>query len=62
VKNNMKTNLKNRPKNEGFGLLGEYEKWFKDFEAELREKLVYPTNTKSVAVYDFIKEILGESE
>jgi len=37
-------------------------KWFEGFEKELKEKLVHPTNTKSVAVYDFIKEILGVSK
>ena len=29
---------------------------------KLREKLVHPTNTKSVAVYDFIKELLAEKK
>ena len=29
------------------------------FGTELREKLVHPTNTNSIPVYDFIKEILG---
>jgi hypothetical protein len=46
----MKTNLKTCPDSP----------WKRAFEKELREKLVYPTNTKSIAVYDFIKkEILG---
>ena len=65
----MKFNLKNRPIFESdpmhigdrFVEAKELEKWFEGFEKELREKLVHPTNTKSVAVYDFIKEILGET-
>jgi len=36
-------------------------KWIEGFEKELRQMRVYPTNTKSVAVYDFITEILEAS-
>lgn len=37
-----------------------FKEWFEGFESELRKKVVSPTNTKSVAVYDVIKEILGD--
>jgi hypothetical protein len=64
----MKFNLKNRPKHEGFGLLGEYEKWFEGFEKELRkwydsEPLIFK-DRKTREIYKWqkiiIKEILGE--
>ena len=29
-------------------------------EKELQTRLVHPTNTKYIEVYDFIKELLGE--
>ena len=56
----MKYTLENRPYPSDIRLNWQkVEKWFEGFEKELREKLVYPTNTKNIAVYDFIKEILG---
>jgi hypothetical protein len=56
----MQFNLKNRPKHPNIVWDKDYEEWFEGFEAELRLKLLYPTNTKSTLVYDFIKEISGE--
>ena len=60
----MKFNLKNRPRmGETHGwddMIEASTEWFEGFEKGLREKLVYPTNTKSIPVYNFVKEILGE--
>ncbi|MCJ7424753.1 hypothetical protein MUP01_10875 [Candidatus Bathyarchaeota archaeon] len=67
----MKFNMKNRPSFRGKSLtemtvtekdnaIIECVQWFEGFESELRKKVVSPTNTKSVAVYDVIKEILGD--
>jgi hypothetical protein len=56
----MKFNLKNRPDTGDALAKVVFDEWFEGFEAELRKKVVSPTNTKSVAVYDVIKEILGE--
>ena len=58
--------IKKKPKNfanllelmrDSASMLEVYE-YVEDFQKELRQMRVYPTNTKSVAVYDFIKELL----
>jgi len=66
----LKFNLKNRPTHHGFAFGEDSERdfayardcivWFEAFEKELRKKLVYPTNVKTIAEYDLITEILGE--
>jgi len=57
----LKFNLKNFPvvyhTKENLEVLN----WKEGLEKELREKLVYPTNVKTVAEYDLITEILGEA-